>query len=57
MIRNQGYLLLMVNFELSDRLKFIKHKKKILQAKDDNDVFDQALGNEVDSNQRAKIPK
>ena len=57
MIRNQGYLLLTVNFELSDRLEFIKHKKKILQAEDDNDVFDQALGNEVHSNQRAKIPK
>ena len=57
MIRNQGYLLLMVNIELSDRLKLIKHKKKILQAKDDNDAFDQVLGNKVHSNQRAKIPK
>ena len=57
MITNQGYLLLMVNNELSDRLKLIKHQIKILQAKDDNDVFDQALGNEVHSNQSAKIPK
>ena len=57
MITNQGYLLLMVNIELSDRLKLIKHQMKILQAKDDNDLFDQAHGNEVHSNQRAKIPK
>ena len=28
---------------------------KIVQAKDDNDEVDQALGNEVHSNQRTKI--
>ena len=28
---------------------------KIIQAKDDNDEVDQALGNEVQSNQRTKI--
>ena len=28
---------------------------KIIQAKDDNDEVDQALGNEVHSNQRTKI--
>ena len=47
MITNQGYWLLMVKDELSDRLKLIKHQIKIIQAKDDNDVVDQALGSEV----------
>ena len=28
---------------------------KIIQAKDDNDEIDQALGNEVHSNQRTKM--
>ena len=28
---------------------------KIIQAKDDNDEVDQALGNEVHSNQRTKM--
>ena len=55
MITNQGYRLLMVNIELSDRLKLIKHQKKIIKAKDDNDEVDQALGNEVHSNQRTKM--
>ena len=32
MITNQGYWLLMVNIELSDRLKLIKHQMKIFQA-------------------------
>ena len=54
MIINQGYWLLMVNIELSDRLKLIKHQMKILQAKDDNDVVDQTLGSEVHSNQDNK---
>ena len=45
----------MVKFELSDRLKLIKHQMKIIQAKDDNDEVDQALGNEVHSNQRTKM--
>ena len=48
MITNrQGYWLLMVKDELSGRLKLIKHQMKIIQAKDDNDVVDQALGSEV----------
>ena len=42
----------MVEIELSDRLKLIKHQMKIIQAKDDNDEVDQALENEVHSNQR-----
>ena len=42
MITNQGYQLLMVKVELSDRLKLIKHQMKILQAKDDNDVVDKS---------------
>ena len=54
MITNQGYWLLMVKDELSDRLKLIKHQIKIIQAKDDNDVVDQALGSEVHSSQRTK---
>ena len=54
MITNQGYWLLMVKDELSDRLKLIKHQMKIIQAKDDNDVVDQALGSEVHSSQRTK---
>ena len=29
---NQGYWLLMVNIELSDRLKLIKHQMKIFQG-------------------------
>ena len=45
MITNQGYWLLMVNIEFIDRLKFIKHQMKIIQAKDDNDEVDQVLGN------------
>ena len=32
MITNQGYWLLMVKIELSDRLKLIKHQMKIFQA-------------------------
>ena len=36
-------------------LKLIKHQMKIIQAKDDNDEVDQALGNEVHSNQRTKL--
>ena len=40
--------------KLSDRLKLIKHQRKIVQAKDDNDVVDQALGSEVHSSQRTK---
>ena len=47
MITNQGYWLLMVKDELSDRLKLIKHQMKIIQAKDDNDVVDQGLRSEV----------
>ena len=43
MITNQGYWLLMVNIELSDRLKLIKHPIKIIQAKNDNYEVDQAL--------------
>ena len=57
MITYQSYWLLMVKIELSDRLKLIKHQMKILQAKDDNDVFDQALGSEVHSNKRTKTSK
>ena len=45
----------MVNIELSDRLKLIKHQMKIIQAKDNNDEVDQTLGNEVHSNQRTKM--
>ena len=45
----------MVNIELSDRLKLIKHQIKIIQAKDDNDEVYQALGNEVHSNQGTKM--
>ena len=55
MITNQGYWLLMVNIKLSDRLKLIKHQMKIMQAKDNNDEVDQALGSEVHSNQRTKM--
>ena len=55
MITKQGYWLLMVNIELSDRLKLIKHQMKIIQVKYDNDEIDQALGNEVYSNQRTKM--
>ena len=39
-ITNQGYWLLMVKDELSDRLKLIKYQMKIIQAKDDNYVVD-----------------
>ena len=53
-ITNQGYWLLMVKDELSDRLKLFKHQMKIIQAKDDNDVVDQALECEVHSSQRTK---
>ena len=56
MITNQGCWLLMVKIELSDKLKVIEHQMKILQAKDDKDVFDQAFGREVHSNQRTKTP-
>ena len=45
----------MVKVELSDRLKLIKHQMRIIQAKDDNDEVDQALGSEVHSNQRTKM--
>ena len=38
MLTNQGYWLIIVKVELSDRLELIKHQMKILQAKDDNDV-------------------
>ena len=55
MITNQGYWLLMVNIELSYRLKLIKHQMKIIQAKDDNDEVEQALGKKVHSNQRTKM--
>ena len=55
MITNQGYLLLMVNIELSDRLKLTKHQMKKIQAKYDNDEVHQALGNEVHSNQKTKM--
>ena len=55
MITNQGYWLLKVKIELSDRLKLIKHQMKIRQAKDDNDEVDQSLGSEVHSNQRTKM--
>ena len=55
MITNQGYWLLMVKIELSDRLKVIKHQMKILQVKDDKDVFDQAFGREVHSNPITKM--
>ena len=55
MITNQGYWLLMVNIELSDILKLIEHQMKIIQSKNDNDEVDQALGNEVHSNQRTKM--
>ena len=55
MITNQGYWLLMVNIEFIDRLKLIKHQMKIIQATDNNDEIDQALGNEVHSNQRTKM--
>ena len=44
----------MVKDELSDKLKLIKHQMKIIQAKDDNDEVDQALGSEVHSSQRTK---
>ena len=54
MITNQGYWLLMVKDELSDRLKLIKHQMKIIQVKYDNDVVDQALGSKVYSSQRTK---
>ena len=54
MITNQCYWLLMVKDELSDKLKLIKHQMKIIQAKDDNDVVDQALRSEVHSSQRTK---
>ena len=54
MITNQGYWLLMVKDELSDRMKLIMHQMKITQAKDDNDVVDQALRSEVHSSQRTK---
>ena len=54
MLTNQGYWLLMVKDELSDRFKLIKHQMKIIQVKEDNDVVDQALGSEVHSSQITK---
>ena len=33
MITNQGYLSIMVNIELNDRFKFIKHQMKIIKLK------------------------
>ena len=54
MITNQSYWLLMVKDELSDRLKLIKHQIEIIQATNDNDVVDQALGSEVHLSQRTK---
>ena len=57
MITNQNYWLLMVKVELSDRLKLVKHQMKIIQAKDDNDEIDQALGSEFHSNQRTKMTR
>ena len=44
----------MVKDELSDMLKLITHQMKIIQAKDDTDVVDQALGSKVHSSQRTK---
>ena len=55
MTTNQCYWLLMVKIELSDRLKLIKHQMKIIQATDNNNEVDQALGSEVHSNQRTKM--
>ena len=55
MITNQGYWSLMVEIELSDSLELIKHQLKILQAKDDKEVFDQGFEREVHSNQRTKM--
>ena len=37
----------MVNIELSDKLKLIKHQMKIIQTKDDNDEVDKTLGSEA----------
>ena len=54
-ITTQGYWLLMIKDELSDRLKLIKHQMKKIQAKDDNGVVDQVLGSEVHSSQRTKM--
>ena len=45
----------MLKVELSDRLKFIKHQMKIIQAKDDNNEVDQTFGSEVYSNQIIKM--
>ena len=44
----------MVKDELSDKLRLIKHQMKIIQAKYDNDVVNQALGSEVHLSQRTK---
>ena len=55
MITNKGYWLLMVKVEFTDMLELIKHQMKIIQAKDDNDEVDQALGIEFHSNQRTKM--
>ena len=55
MITNQAYQLLMVKVEFTDMLELIKHQMKIIQAKDDNDEVDQALGIEFHSNQRTKM--
>ena len=54
MITNQGYWLLMVKDEFSDGLKLIKHQMKIIQAKDDIDVVDQALRSKFHSSLRTK---
>ena len=37
----------MVNIELSDKLKLIKHQMKIIQTKYDNDEVDKTLGSEA----------
>ena len=55
MITNQGYWLLIINIELSDRLKLINHQMKIIQAKNDNNEVDQVFRNEVHSNQITKM--
>ena len=55
MITNQCYWSLMVKVELSDSLELIKHQMKILQAKDEKYVFDQAFEIDVHSNQRTKM--
>ena len=41
---------IMVNIELNNRLKLIKHQMKIFQVLDDNGVFDQDLECQAHSN-------